>query len=115
MSYIEEKFKGNCIFQQYNPRSHIGQVTKKHLKEKNIKTLQWPVQSPDLNPVENIWGILTEKIYKNRLVYKSKNELKNEILEEWEKIEIKLIKKLIKGLDKRYDNIIENDGRIVFY
>ena len=49
-----EKF----IFQQYNATIH----TAKSAIE--IDIFSWPVKSSDLNPVENVWGWLSNEIYK---------------------------------------------------
>jgi len=48
--------------------------------------LPWPPQSPDLSPIENIWGYVSEKVYKEGKTYKSKDELWKAIVTEWEAV-----------------------------
>ena len=55
---IEEEY----IFQQDNDSKHISRVVKDFLLEKEVNILQWPTNSPDLNPIENLWAHSKSKV-----------------------------------------------------
>ena len=56
----------NTIFQQDNTAIHSSKLMKDWFKTKNIEVLNWPTKSPGLNPIENLWGILSRRVYKNK-------------------------------------------------
>ena len=41
---------------------HRSKAMKQFLAENSLATLVWPTCSPDLNPIENLWTIIKNKI-----------------------------------------------------
>jgi transposase len=70
---VKKAFGINFIFMQDNAPCHKTHKVMSFLERKRIPTLDWPPQSPDLNPIENIWDIIRR--YKKFGFPRSKVEL----------------------------------------
>ena len=57
--------EGHFIFMQDNDPKHKSNVVMEWLRNSEIKVLEWPAQSPDLNPIENVWSLLKYRLFKH--------------------------------------------------
>lgn len=68
-------------FQQDNAPCHASRSSMKWFLDNNIDVLPWPSRSPDVNPIENIWGYLSRQVYANSRQYSTVSELKQGIID----------------------------------
>ncbi len=63
----DQLFKdADFIFQQDLAPAHTAKSTKSWLNDHGVGVLDWPANSPDLNPIENLWGIVKRKMRNKR-------------------------------------------------
>ena len=74
------------IFQQGNDPKHTARATKAFLRSKKITCLDWPAQSPDLNPIEHLWDELKRRLGRYDEYPKGVGELWERIKNEWSKM-----------------------------
>ena len=73
----------------------------------NVTGMDWPPQTPDLNPIENMWKTLGES---SKARNRKTEQIWNALLEEWNKITRQDINKLISSCSRRYQSVIEAEG-----
>jgi hypothetical protein len=95
-------------FQQDNDPKHTSKFVKDYLNEKNIKTLQWPSQSPDLNPIEHLWDILDRKVPPAQR--KNIPAFKEALLEAWDSIPTEEMLNLVESMPRRLKAVLQAKG-----
>lgn len=98
------------IFQQDNASIHASRSTKDWLQSKNIRTMEWPAKSPDLNPMENLWGIMAHQVYNHGRQYDTKQQLDNAIKKSWSQLPQETLQNLTNSMPNRMYKVILNHG-----
>ncbi len=96
------------IFQQDLAPAHTAKGTKSWFNDHGVTVLDWPANSPDLNPIENLWGIVKRKMRDTRP--NNADELKAAIKETWASIPPQQCHKLITSMPRRIEAVIKAKG-----
>ena len=109
------------LFQHDNDPKHTAKRNKAYLeskkKEGKIKfdVLPWPSQSPDLNPIEQIWNKLKNALRDRVDKPTSLDQLFAFVQEEWHKLPKDFLCKLVNSLPRRVKAVIKNKGGATKY
>ena len=110
LEHGDELMGENFTFEQDNATIHISKLTKAWFREKNIQVMEWPACSPDLNPIENLWGILSRKVYENCKQFEYTLDMKTHTREAWNEISIENIQNLVTSMSNCIFKVIKNSG-----
>ncbi|GMF31483.1 unnamed protein product [Phytophthora lilii] len=84
------------------------------LREQEVRVgLPWPARSPDLNPIENLWSIISRRVYANGRQFASVSELTTALYEAWDAIESSTLNALINSMPHRCQKCIKKHGNVV--
>ncbi len=81
---------------------------KSWFSDHGVTVLDWPANSPDLNPIENLWGIVKRKMRDTRP--NNVDELKATVKETWASIPPQQCHKLITSMPRRIEAVIKAKG-----
>ena len=101
----------DLILMQDNAPSHSARATKEDISSRGIPVISWPANSPDLNPIESLWGRM-----KDYMIFRSSgddipyNQLQEAIQEAWNSIPESTIQSLIDSMPARLQAVIDANG-----
>lgn len=97
-------------FQQDGDPKHTSRRVQGWL-EQNVRFIpkrDWPPNSPDLNPIENLWAYLQRQVYAREP--RTMSQLQRVIEEEWTNIPVEMVQRLVNSMQRRLAAVIFNKG-----
>ena len=102
-----QKLGSRAVFQHDNDSKHTSKTTNALLKL-IVKVMDWPSMSPDLNPIEHLWGILKRKVEVRKV--SNIHQLCDVVMEEWKSIPVATSEALVNSMPRRVKAVLDNDG-----
>ena len=105
---------GNYVFMHDNAPCHRAKSTSEWLAANNITVMaQWPPQSTDCNPLENLWDYCSRKL--QEVHHSNRNELWLNLQNIWSNIPPEFLIKLVHSVPRRLQEVIKNKGNNTHY
>ncbi len=89
-------------------RSAVYMITTALLKKLRVKVMDGRSMSPDLNPIEHLWGILKRKV--EELKVSNIHQLCDIVMEEWKRTPVATFEALVNSMPKKVKAVLENNG-----
>ncbi len=96
------------LFQQDLAPAHTAKGTKSWFNDHGVTVLDWPANSPDLNLINNLWGIVKKNMRDTRP--NNADDLKATVKETWASIPPQQCHKLITSMPCRIEAVIKAKG-----
>ena len=104
---LNENYNENSfIFQQDGAPAHLAQMTLDKLVSRTTLLIGWPPNSPDLSPIEQIWAIIKKRISSYETFPKTKEELRDAVLREWNNISQETIDTLVMSFEEKESEFV---------
>ena len=101
---------GDIIFQHDNDTKLRAKSTMKWLEDHGFEVLDWPSQSPDLNPIEHIWWIVKNKLKDYPTIPKNNDELWKRVEDVWNNIGSDICLNIVRSMARRVAAVISAKG-----
>ncbi|KEP46297.1 DDE family endonuclease, partial [Rhizoctonia solani 123E] len=103
------------LFQFDNARPHVAKSSLKWLEDHGIEWLEWPANSPDLNPIENLWSKMKRELGEYESPPNGILELWERVQVVWDRLGVDYCRNLIESMPKRMALILKNKGKSIPY
>ncbi len=103
---LKQRLGRRAVFQHDNDPKNTSKTTTALLKKLMVKVMDWPSMSPDLNPIEHMWG--KRKVEERKV--SNIHQLRDVIMEEWKRTPVATCEALVNSMPKRVKAVLENNG-----
>ena len=100
-------------FQDDNAPCHRARTVVEWKQEHDIMSLQWPAQSPDLNPIEHLWhamGRAVRRVHSPNIAALDRN-----LHNEWSNMPRKTCEDLVRSMPRRIRAVLDSHGGYTRY
>lgn len=101
---------GPYLFQQDIYPCHTAKKVKEWMSLKSVLLLPWIASSPDMSPIETLWGIMKKEL--KRSPVKTVPELKARLREIWEQFTPLFCESLVGSMPRRIRDILAKKGGV---
>ncbi len=98
---LKQRLGHRAVFQHDNDPKHTSKTGDGLAKD-------WPSMSPDLNPIEYLWGILKRKVEERKV--SNIHQLRDVVMEEWKRTPVATCEALVNSMPKRVKVVLEHNG-----
>jgi transposase len=98
------------MFQHDNARIHTTDNVNDYLSKAGIDVMEWPSNSPDINPIERIWARIKQRLFLYRTRPANLQEVFDRVEEIWASMSVKFINKLYEELPAKMKELVRTKG-----
>ena len=99
----------NVTFTHDNARSHSAAITRQFLATNNVNVLDWPANSPILNPIEQVWDQLGHRVRRNHAIH-TVNDLAAASQADWANLPAPFIQRYVTSMRRSITACIAQNG-----
>ncbi|GFX72349.1 transposable element Tcb1 transposase [Trichonephila clavipes] len=102
--------EGPFLFHQDNCSIHTSRLAQTWFDEMRVQKLDWPSQSPDLNPIKHLWDELERRLRSQPNRPFLLQALTSAVMDTWKAIPMVTYQKFVGSFPKRLQGVIHAKG-----